>query len=137
MKVFFMMAAIAAVFGLSVSKNHFGNNAWVAPTEAEKLINPLKGNAVATEEGKKTFTQLCVMCHGDKGKGDGVAGLALTPRPANYTLPKTQQQTDGDFFWKMSEGRPPMASYKTILTETQRWQLVNYIRELEKNTSKK
>ena len=120
MKMFFMIAAIVAAFGFSVVKTDFGNTPWVAPPEADKLINPLKGNAAATEEGKKTFTLLCVPCHGDKGKGDGVAGLALNPRPANYTLPKTQQQTDGDFFWKMSEGRPPMESYKTILTETQR-----------------
>lgn len=137
MKMFIMMAAIIAALGFSSSKTNLGNAPWVAPPEADKLVNPLKGNAAATAEGKKTFTQFCVPCHGDKGKGDGVAGLALNPRPANYTLPNIQQETDGDFFWKMSEGRPPMASYKTILTETQRWQLVNYIRELGKNASKK
>ena len=123
-------------FGFSVSKNNLGNTIWMAPPEADKIVNPLKGNAAATEAGKKTFTQLCVVCHGDKGKGDGVAGLALNPRPANYTLPKTQLQSDGVLFWKMTTGRPPMASYKDILTDTQRWQLVNYIRELGKNASK-
>ena len=105
---------------------------WNAPPKADLLINPLKGNVAATEAGKKTFNQLCAMCHGEKGKGDGLAGLALKPRPANYTLAKTQQQSDGVLFWKMTEGRPPMASYKTILTETQRWQLVNYLRTFKK-----
>ena len=132
MKSIFMVVAIVAAFGFSVSRNNLGNNAWVAPPEADKLVNPLKGNTAATEEGKKTFTQFCVMCHGDKGKGDGVAGLALNPRPANYTLPQTQLQSDGVLFWKMTTGRPPMASYKDILTETQRWQLVNYLRTFKK-----
>jgi mono/diheme cytochrome c family protein len=132
MKIVFMTAAIVAAFGFSVLKNNFGNSVWIAPPEADKIVNPLKGNATATEEGKKTFTQFCAMCHGDKGKGDGVAGLALNPRPANYTLPKTQLQSDGVLFWKMTTGRPPMASYKDILTETQRWQLVNYLRTFKK-----
>ena len=101
---------------------------WKAPPTADKLVNPLKGNAKATEEGKKTYTQFCAMCHGDKGKGDGVAAIALNPKPANYTLPKTQLQSDGVLFWKMTEGRPHMASYKAPLTDTQRWQLVNYLR---------
>jgi len=28
---------------------------------------------------------MCTICHGDKGKGDGVAGAALNPRPGNFT----------------------------------------------------
>ena len=132
-KVVLLTAAIIMAFGFSVSKNNFGSNEWKTPPEADKLVNPLKGKGAATEEGKKLFTQLCAMCHGEKGKGDGAAGLLLNPRPANYTLPKTQLQSDGVLFWKMSEGRPPMAGYKTILTETQRWQLVNYLRTFNRN----
>ena len=130
MKKVFVSAAIAASFSFSISTPdmRIGSNEWKAPPEADKLINPLKGNAAATSEGKKIFTLMCAMCHGEKGKGDGAAGLLLHPRPANYTLPKTQEQSDGVLFWKMSEGRTPMASYKTALTETQRWQLVNYLR---------
>ena len=136
MKAIIICVSFLVVSGF-IAPGSPGNNEWKAPPEADKLVNPLKGQAAATAEGKKTFVQLCSMCHGDKGKGDGVAGLALNPRPANYTLEKTQMQSDGVFFWKMSEGRPPMASYKTILSETQRWQLVNYIRELGMNGSKK
>ena len=54
----------------------------------------------------------------------------LKPRPGNFTKDAVQLQTDGAIYWKMTEGRAPMASYKTALTEQQRWQLVNYIRQL-------
>lgn len=76
---------------------------------------------------------MCVICHGDKGKGNGAAGVSLTPRPANFLAITVRHESDGAIFWKLSEGNPPMASYKTLLTETQRWQLVLFIRQLESN----
>ncbi len=108
------------------------SNGWVAPEEANKVVNPLKGNAEATKAGKKLYKQQCAICHGDTGKGDGVAGMSLTPKPTNFTLEKVQAETDGGIFWKLTNGKAPMAAYKDILTEEQRWQLVNYIRTLSK-----
>lgn len=108
-------------------------NKWIAPPEADKLINPYKGNAAATAEGEILYNQMCSICHGDLGRGDGIAGLALDPVPKDYTSEKIQAQTDGAIFWKLGEGRPPMASYREALTESQRWKLVNYIRVLGNN----
>lgn len=132
MKTVLMIAAIIITFGFSISQNSSTVTEWIAPEGVNSGINPLKGNAAATEEGKKLFMQACAVCHGDKGKGDGIGGMSLIPKPGNFTLEKTQGQSDGALFWKMSEGRAPMASYKAILTSTQRWQLVNYLRTLKK-----
>ena len=129
MKVVLLFAALLTTFGFSVTQNV---KEWIAPEVANGNINPLKGNASATEEGKKLFAKICSICHGEKGRGDGIGGMALTPKPGNFTLEKTQRQSDGALFWKMSEGRLPMASYKSQLTPTQRWQLVNYIRTFKK-----
>jgi len=74
----------------------------------------------------------CAICHGKKGKGDGVAGMALKPRPADFTKDVIQKQTDGAIYWKLTEGKAPMAAYKETLSEEQRWQLVNFIRSLRK-----
>ncbi len=101
---------------------------WRAPASAKNNLNPLKGVEKATKEGKKLFTNMCAICHGDKGHGDGVAGMALNPRPASLNTDLVQDQEDGEIFWKITVGRPPMATYKEILTVEQRWQLVNYIR---------
>lgn len=108
--------------------NVTAQSAWVAPESADTISNPLKNDQTAIKEGKKLFTSMCVICHGNKGKGDGVAGAALSPRPANFSLKSIQDQTDGALFWKLTNGKAPMASYKELLTETQRWQLVNYLR---------
>ena len=44
-----------------------------------------KGKRPSIAEGKKTFQTYCAACHGEKGKGDGPAAAALTPKPRNYT----------------------------------------------------
>ena len=105
---------------------------WKAPASANQLKNPLKGNTSATVEGKKLYKQMCAICHGNSGKGDGMAGMSLKPRPANFTTEIVQDQTDGAIYWKLTEGRAPMAAYKNILKDEQRWQLINYIRTLKK-----
>jgi mono/diheme cytochrome c family protein len=125
--------AVGVVLLFSAGRINIKAPEWKAPAEADKLTNPVKGNAAATDAGKKIYVQFCVVCHGEKGKGDGIAGISLDPRPANHASQKVQAQTDGAIFWKITTGKPPMASYKTSLTETQRWQLVNYIRELGKH----
>lgn len=110
---------------------------WVAPESSTNLINPFKGNASATADGKKIFNQMCVLCHGLQGKGNGEAGLSLERKPANFLSLKIINETDGNIFWKITHGKAPMATYEELLTEDQRWKLVNYIRQLEINREKK
>ena len=105
---------------------------WKAPTSVDNLNNPLKGDMKAAEKGKKIYKQMCVVCHGDKGKGNGIASASLNPRPADFSAEIVQGQSDGAIYWKLTEGRSPMAAYKDILKEDQRWQLVNYLRTLKK-----
>ncbi len=108
---------------------------WIAPAEANNLKNPLFGSLKATEKGRKIYLILCWSCHGVTGKGDGPAAAGLVPAPTDYTDDKAQQQTDGSIFWKITNGRGTMASYRTILSDDQRWMLVNYIRELAKESN--
>lgn len=109
---------------------------WASPKEAQVIKNPLVGNPAALAEGKKLYVTNCSPCHGDKGRGDGVAAQALIPKPADHSSALVQSETDGSLFWKLSEGRNPMPGYKKILTEQQRWELINYIRTLAKTPKK-
>lgn len=104
-----------------------------SPPSADAIVNPLKGNADAIVEGKKIYTMYCVTCHGSKGKGDGIAAPGLSKPPADHTSDFVQKQTDGALFWIITEGNNPMPTYKTTLTETQRWQVVNFLRTLAKH----
>jgi mono/diheme cytochrome c family protein len=37
------------------------------------------------DDPHEVFKTRCVMCHGESGKGDGPAAVALNPKPRNYT----------------------------------------------------
>lgn len=121
------------IFLMSSTVVKYGERSpWIAPKWADTIKNPLKGNKEAIEAGKKIYGTYCTVCHGLKGRGDGVAAASLNPRPADHTSEKFQAQSDGAIFWKMTTGRPPMASYSTTLSKTQRWQVIDYIRTLKK-----
>lgn len=116
------------------STNYYQDNPWKAPASAKTIKNPVAANkmAISAKKGKTTFTTYCVVCHGAKGLGDGAGGKALNPKPANLTSEKVQSQVDGELFWKITNGRGPMVKWETMLSEDQRWELVNYIRTFKK-----
>lgn len=103
---------------------------WVAPARAAKKKNPIEANETSLAKGKAVWTKECASCHGEKGKGDGPAIKDLEKKPEDLTLPKTVSQTDGALFWKITEGRKPMASYEKTLNEEDRWHALNYLRSL-------
>ena len=111
---------------------------WVAPDDAKKVKNPFPPTPETLMEAEQLFTDNCVLCHGEKGLGDGPGAKTIKVKPANFTDPKLQaSETDGGLFWKMTTGRGPMPSWKEDLTEKERWELVGYIRKLGKDAAKK
>ena len=124
---------VISLFVIFLVTNSFSQTRkFPSPPSADTIINPLKGIAGATIEGKKIYTQFCVTCHGSKGKGDGIAAPGLPKPPADHTSTFVQNQKDGAIFWIITTGNNPMPSYLKVLTVTQRWQVVNYIRTLAK-----
>jgi mono/diheme cytochrome c family protein len=94
--------------------------------------------SVLLERGKGVYSQNCVACHGINGDGKGDAAAFLLPKPrdfvvANFRLrstPTGQLPTDVDLFRSISLGMPgtPMPPWKHILSEDDRWAVVEYIK---------
>lgn len=100
---------------------------WTAPDKEKARKNPVAADKASIAEGKKLYQTHCAACHGETGRGDGPAGAALKPRPTDLT--HSAHHEDGELAWKISTGRPPMPAWKGTLTETQIWQVVNYIKQ--------
>lgn len=109
---------------------------WVAPADARAVKNPLKKAPDVLKAGQETFRENCEVCHGPKGDGTGPTAKTLTVKPANFTDAKLMAaETDGSLFWKMSKGRGAMPAWEDQLSDTERWQLVVYIRSLSSKTA--
>ena len=102
---------------------------WMAPADAAARKNPISANAVSITRGKALFQTNCALCHGASGQGDGPAGAALNPKPTNLRE-MAGQHSDGDFAWKIANGRGPMPAWKGVLQKNQIWDLVNFIQSL-------
>jgi len=103
---------------------------WKVPPSADKVKNPVPSDADSVAAGKKTYEGNCTVCHGKTGKGDGPAAAYLKTRPSDLTDSKMWDRTDGNLYYKITEGRNSMPSYRLMLTDKQRWEVVNYIRTL-------
>jgi mono/diheme cytochrome c family protein len=124
---------LALLFALGATLVLAAGSDWRAPPSAANRPNPVAGNANATALGQKLYVANCLTCHGPEGHGDGPGAAALEKKPANLGARiKETGEKDGELFWKISEGRAPMVTWKTSLSETQRWELVNYIRTFAK-----
>jgi len=106
-----------------------GKDRWPVPAEAKNVKNPLPATEASLAAAKAIYLDNCEQCHGEKGKGDGSDAPLYSVKPADFTdTHMMEEMTDGEIFYKISEGRRPMPSFKKRLTEEQRWQLVNYVR---------
>jgi len=134
----FYVAAIALTTSLIPSRSIAQQRTpWVTPKTAQEVKNPIAVDKTVIAEGKALYTTNCAPCHGDKGRGDGAAAAALNPKPADHSSAAVQSETDGSLFWKLTQGRNPMPSYQKILTDKQRWELVDYIRTLSRDGNKR
>lgn len=102
----------------------------------------------------KIYGENCSVCHGTTAKGDGPLSRTLNPLPFNFQNRKAMaEQTDEFLYWRISEGGQfrfipkgvtehmtaqarslyvhqwsAMPSWRGILTEDQRWMLVDGVR---------
>ena len=100
-------------------------------------ITASSGRAQNQAEGRKLYASYCASCHGDKGKGDGVAAGSLPVKPKDHTNGAVMNQlTDQSLAEVISKGGGGvgkstfMPAWGASLNEKQVHDIVAYIRTL-------
>lgn len=107
-----------------------------APVDVSKITEPWLANADMVKHGAQVYKTNCAMCHGNEGKGDGIAGKALKPPPRNFVEGKwTLGGGELAMFATIQTGVPgtSMQGYKDALPAKDRWAVVQYIHSITEN----
>jgi len=102
--------------------------------EAQKLKNPIASSPASIKAGQALFQKNCRFCHGADAKGDGPMAPEGT-HPPNLTDDKWDRgSSDGEIFAVIRDGAGPkfdMKGYKSMMSEQDMWNIVNYLRSLQ------
>jgi mono/diheme cytochrome c family protein len=124
---------LIVVFITAASFTILQTKPWVVPADKAKVSNPVKGDAESLATGKTLWNQHCASCHGKTGLGDGSKAAQLETTPPDFSKAAFQGQTDGAIFYKTSEGRGDMPSFKKKIPDQEDiWSLVNFMRTQKK-----
>ncbi|MEP6990580.1 MAG: c-type cytochrome, partial [bacterium] len=84
-------------------------------------------------QGRSIYDQSCAACHGASGLGDGPAGVRLIPKPPALGTAAAMKGVSPALMYRVVSvgiAGTPMAGFGSVLTSSQRWNLVAYINAL-------
>lgn len=104
-----------------------GTLAW--PAAAQDVVNPIPATAASLSRGQEIYGQLCAVCHGVQGRGDGPLARTIIPRPADFRVHMAEGHTPEQLFDWTSNGVPDtaMPGYAGELSVEDRWDVINYL----------
>ena len=105
---------------------------WAAPDKDAKMAAPMKADEATLATGKEVWNQHCKSCHGKTGKGDGPKAENIEISCGDFTSADYTKQSDGALYYKTTEGRKPMPSFKQKLSDTERLAVTLYSKTFAK-----
>ncbi len=91
---------------------------WQVPEEDRARENPIEACSELIEEGRALYMKQCLMCHGEGLEGDGPGVAMFREQPPDLSTSEARARlTDGEIFYKMTVGKPPMPAMASRLTE--------------------
>jgi len=102
---------------------------WEVPPDRNAQVSPEKFDEQFQKNGAALYKKHCLSCHGEPGKN---APALLTPSPGDLASENVRMQTDGAIFYKITTGKGLMPKFESVLKETERWQIIAYIRTFHK-----
>jgi putative copper resistance protein D len=121
-----ILCAVAALTAQSPAAPKKGGN-----PDAARIKNPVAASGESAVAGKRLYARLCTRCHGPDGAGDGAAATGAVP-PGDLTDDKWDYgSSDGEIFAVVHDGvSADMEGYAARMSDTDIWNVVNYIRTL-------
>jgi len=111
------------------------NTGKVPGTTNSVATIPVPLTAQLLKRGQERFNINCAPCHGAQGDGKGITSkFGMAPADLHDGAGrKVPQQSDGDLFNTISNGKGLMLGYAANITIQDRWAIVAYVRALQRS----
>jgi hypothetical protein len=126
----FMRLFFIALFIVQIPSLNPGGQEWIVPDDMKSRLSTFLFDDNSRKSGEKLYSVNCISCHGIPGKG---TFLKLVPPPGDPATEKIQRNNDGEIFYKVTTGRGQMPSFKSVLTSTDVWNIISYIRSFNRS----
>lgn len=110
----------------------YGSSAEERARAGRELKNPVTPSHAALERGRETYRHFCFQCHGAKGRGDGGVARAYPALSFSLAGKSSFDLPDGEIFHIITHGRNAMPAHAAPIPVTERWELVHYLRDLQR-----
>jgi len=97
-----------------------------------QVKNPTIDLENSIKRGEEMFVKNCAKCHGLNGNGYGVVAHGFTTWPRQlWVWNNADTSADGYLFWILENGKSDMPPWGLVLSEKERWDLINYIKTIK------
>lgn len=114
---------------------HYGPGMDGRVLAGKELLNPFQPSPEVIATGKEQYGIYCLICHGEKGDGNGpiyTAGL-YTFQPRSLVNETVRGIPDGEIYHTITVGFGLMGAHGAQVSPDDRWKIIHYIRqELQK-----
>lgn len=100
---------------------------------AATVTNPVASDDSSVARGQRKFLRTCVPCHGQSLKGDGPVAARFLP-PPDLLSANGRGRADGFIYSYIRNGGSIMPSYGAQVTAQEAWDVVNYIRHMQRTS---
>lgn len=92
---------------------------------------PVPVTAAVMNRGEDRYNIYCAQCHGRLGDGNGMIPARGYRRPPSFHTETLRTAAAGHFFDVITNGFGAMPPYRSMLSASDRWAIVAYIRALQ------
>jgi copper transport protein len=123
------LVLLVLVSGVAMGARAVVEAANAPPAAAATAKNPVPSTADSIARGQRLYLANCSSCHGIDGRGSGPSAAGLFPPPGELGN-EVPHLSPGVLYYRITNGviTTAMPSFAGSLTESDRWDLVNYLR---------
>lgn len=108
----------------------YARDRWIAKHATKRPLGLSTASQITA--GREHYRENCIVCHAAAAFPESEIAKGMNPAPPRLDLPGTQNRSDGELFWIVSQGirMTGMPAFSRTHEESELWNVVAFLRTL-------